>query len=42
MPFKLAGKLSELTLTLTIDRPKLTLEEMKKLQQAAPNNKSRQ
>ena len=36
VPFRLAGKLSELTLTM--DRPKLGLEEMKKLQLAGRNN----
>ncbi len=32
VPFKLTGNLNELTLTM--DRPKLTLEDMKRLQRA--------
>ena len=38
VPFKFTGKLNKLT--LTIDRPKLTPEDLKKLQQAERNNKT--
>jgi arylsulfatase len=38
VPFKFTGKLNKLT--LTIDRPKLTPEDVKKLQQAQRNNKA--
>jgi arylsulfatase len=37
-PFRFTGKLNKLT--LTIDRPKLTPEDVKKLQQAQRNNKA--
>jgi len=37
VPFKLTGNLNELTLAM--DRPRLTLGDMKKLRQAARNNK---
>ncbi len=38
VPFKFTGKINKLT--LTIDRPKLTPEDLKKLQQAERNNKT--
>ncbi len=38
VPFKFTGKLNKLT--LTIDRPKLTPEDEKKLMQATRNNKA--
>ena len=38
VPFKFTGKTNKLT--LTIDRPKLTPEDIKKLQQAERNNKT--
>jgi hypothetical protein len=37
VPFKFTGKLSKLT--LTIDRPKLAPEDIKKLEAAQRNNK---
>ena len=38
VPFRFTGKLNKLT--LTIDRPKLTPEDEKKLMQATRNNKA--
>ncbi len=38
VPFRFTGKLNKLT--LTIDRPKLTPEDEKKLMQAQRNNKT--
>ena len=37
VPFKFTGKLNKLT--LTIDRPKLSPEDIKKLEQAQRNNR---